>query len=262
MLAARFTNFPRRRGSRGYAQMVCVRSGVSRRRSWPGRVMSIRREALVVAVGMLLACLAALLAPGLAGAVTLPPDFSQTTAISGLTRPTDVEIAPNGRVFVAERSGIVKTYSSIADTSATVAADLRTQVHNFSARGLMSLAVDPGLPDAALHLRLLQPRRQDRRHAAPLRSRRPDQRQLREGARRPGRELHRRGAHIAPADQRRGDDRPRAGAGRGLLPPVPGPHRRRARVRRRRLPVRVRLGRLDRQAVGLGPDRHARQPVR
>ncbi len=108
--------------------------------------MSIRRDALIAAVGIVLTCLAALVVPQLAGAVTLPAGFSHTTAISGLTRPTDVEIAPNGRIFVAERSGIVKTYSSIADTSATVAADLRTKVHNFSARGLMSLAIDPAFP--------------------------------------------------------------------------------------------------------------------
>jgi len=108
--------------------------------------MSIRRDALIAAVGIVLTSLAALVAPQLAGAVTLPAGFSQTTAISGLNRPTDVEIAPNGRIFVAERSGIVKTYSSIADTSATVAADLRTKVHHFSARGLMSLAIDPAFP--------------------------------------------------------------------------------------------------------------------
>ena len=58
----------------------------------------------------------------------------------------DVEIAPNGRVFVAEKSGIVKTYSTLSDGSATVFADLRTQVHNYSNRGLLGLAVDPGFP--------------------------------------------------------------------------------------------------------------------
>src|SRR5688572_5408579 len=105
--------------------------------------MSIRRGNSLIAV---LVCFVALVVTAPAGAVTLPAGFSQTTAISGLTRPTDVEIAPNGRIFVAEKSGIVKTYSSISDSSATVAADLRTKVHNFSARGLMSLAIDPAFP--------------------------------------------------------------------------------------------------------------------
>ena len=94
---------------------------------------------------MALACLCALTATP-ARAVTLPPGFQQTKAIGGLERPMDVEIAPNGRVFVAEKSGIVKTYTSLADTSARVFADLRTQVHNYSNRGLLGLALDPAFP--------------------------------------------------------------------------------------------------------------------
>ncbi len=108
--------------------------------------MSIRRDASTAFATAVVACLIALFVPALAGATTLPSGFTQTTAIAGLTKPMDVEIAPNGRIFVAEKSGIVKTYDSIADTTATIAADLRTQVHNFSARGLQSLAVDPGFP--------------------------------------------------------------------------------------------------------------------
>ena len=49
-------------------------------------------------------------------------------------------------MFVAEKSGIVKTFDDISDTTPTVFADLRTQVHNFSDRGLLSLAVDPDFP--------------------------------------------------------------------------------------------------------------------
>ncbi len=78
--------------------------------------------------------------------MTLPAGFQQSTAKAGLVSPTDLEIAANGRVFVAEKSGILKTYSSLSDTSATVFADLRTQVHNFSDRGLLGLAVDPAFP--------------------------------------------------------------------------------------------------------------------
>ena len=81
-----------------------------------------------------------------ASALTLPPGFEQTTVISGLRAPTAIEFAPNGRVFVAEKSGIVKTFDSISDTTPTVFADLRTQVHNYSDRGLLSLAVDPDFP--------------------------------------------------------------------------------------------------------------------
>jgi PKD repeat protein/glucose/arabinose dehydrogenase len=81
-----------------------------------------------------------------ASAVILPSGFQQSTAISGLVDPMDLEIAADGRVFVAEKSGIVKTFQSVSDTTPTTVADLRTQVHNFSSRGLLGLAVDPNFP--------------------------------------------------------------------------------------------------------------------
>jgi glucose/arabinose dehydrogenase/PKD repeat protein len=103
----------------------------------------------VVAWRALIACAAALCVAVLAapaGATTLPPGFQESVAFPGLDTPTAIEFAPNGRVFVAEKSGIVKTYSSAADTTATQVADLRTQVHNYWDRGLLGLAVDPNFP--------------------------------------------------------------------------------------------------------------------
>ena len=108
----------------------------------PNREIARFRASFVI----VLSCLAALLAPGAARAATLPAGFAQSTPIAGLNTPMDVEVTPAGQVFVAEKSGIVKSFSSLSDTTPTVAADLRTQVHNFSARGLMSLAVDPNFP--------------------------------------------------------------------------------------------------------------------
>jgi glucose/arabinose dehydrogenase len=87
-----------------------------------------------------------LLLPSAAAGVTLPPGFEESTVITGLRAPTAIEFAPNGRVFVAEKSGIVKTFDSIADTTPTVFADLRTQVYNYSDRGLLSIAIDPEFP--------------------------------------------------------------------------------------------------------------------
>ncbi len=66
--------------------------------------------------------------------------------ISGLNDPMDAEIAPNGRVFVAEKGGTIKTYDDLSDPTATTFADLRTEVHNFSSRGLLGLAIDPNFP--------------------------------------------------------------------------------------------------------------------
>jgi glucose/arabinose dehydrogenase len=100
----------------------------------------LRRAALLVA-------LALALAPATAhSATTLPANFRETTVISGLTNPTAVRFASDGRVFVAEKSGLIKVFSSLTDTNPTVFADLRTNVDDFWDRGLLGLALDPNFP--------------------------------------------------------------------------------------------------------------------
>ena len=94
----------------------------------------------------LVALAAALNGMSSASAAILPPGFEEQTAMTGLTEPSDIEIAADGRVFVAEKSGLVKTFDDLGDTTARTFADLRTQVHNFSGRGLLGLAVDPAYP--------------------------------------------------------------------------------------------------------------------
>ncbi|MDX6582316.1 MAG: hypothetical protein QOI10_1500 [Solirubrobacterales bacterium] len=90
-----------------------------------------------------LACASSLLAgTALADAGTLPPGFQETTAFSGLTNPTVVRFAPDGTVYVAEKSGLIKTFDGLGDTTPTVFADLRTEVHNFWDRGLLGMALD------------------------------------------------------------------------------------------------------------------------
>lgn len=78
-----------------------------------------------------------------AEAVVLPSGFAQQTVYSGLTRPTAIEFAPDGRAFVAEKSGLIDVFDGPEDTTPTVVADLRTQVHNFWDRGLLDIALDP-----------------------------------------------------------------------------------------------------------------------
>src|SRR3954454_4043632 len=80
------------------------------------------------------------------GAAALPTGFQETAAISGLTEPTDVAFAPDGRVFVSEKSGYIKEFDSLSDTSATTVADLRTEVYNWADRGLLGMALDPQFP--------------------------------------------------------------------------------------------------------------------
>jgi glucose/arabinose dehydrogenase len=82
-------------------------------------------------------------APSLAPAA-VPAGFDESVAWSGLTNPTSIRFAPDGRVFVAEKSGLILTFDDVDDTTPTVYADLRTQVHDFWDRGLLGLALDPG----------------------------------------------------------------------------------------------------------------------
>lgn len=88
-----------------------------------------------------------LLAANSANAVAvLPSGFQEEVALSGLTNPTNVEFSQDGRVFVAEKSGLIKVFDSVSDTTPTTFADLRTNVHNFWDRGLLGLALAPNFP--------------------------------------------------------------------------------------------------------------------
>ena len=79
-------------------------------------------------------------------AQTLPAGFSEEIVFSDLTEPTAVEFASDGRVFVAEKSGIIKVFSSLSTPVPTVFADLRTNVHNYWDRGLLGMALHPNFP--------------------------------------------------------------------------------------------------------------------
>ncbi len=79
-------------------------------------------------------------------AATLPAGFQEVTIFSGLTNPTNVRFSPDGRVFVAEKSGIIKVFDNLTDTTPTIFADLRTNTHNFWDRGMLGMALDPNFP--------------------------------------------------------------------------------------------------------------------
>ena len=81
-----------------------------------------------------------------ASAATLPAGFQERTVFSGLTQPIAIEFADDGRIFVAEKSGLIKVYDNLSDTSPTTFADLRTKVHNFWDRGMLGLALAPDFP--------------------------------------------------------------------------------------------------------------------
>ena len=81
-----------------------------------------------------------------AAAAVLPPNFQETTVFSGLTNPTALRFASDGRIFVAEKSGLIKEFDSLSDTTPTIVADLRGEVDNYWDRGLLGLALDPNFP--------------------------------------------------------------------------------------------------------------------
>ena len=101
----------------------------------------------VAAAAALAAGLLTLMSSTPAGAATtLPSGFQESTVLSGLNQPTNVEFSTDGRVFVAEKNGLVKVFDSLSDPTPTTFADLRTKVHNFWDRGLLGLALDPDFP--------------------------------------------------------------------------------------------------------------------
>jgi glucose/arabinose dehydrogenase len=76
----------------------------------------------------------------------LPAGFRDEVVLDGLDSPTNVEFSRDGRVFVAEKSGLIKVFDGLSDPTPTTFADLRTNVHNFWDRGLLGLALAPNFP--------------------------------------------------------------------------------------------------------------------
>lgn len=96
---------------------------------------------------LLIAGIASGLSSSEASAGTVPAKFQETVAFSGFNLPTSVAFSPDGRVFVAEKSGVIKTFDGLGDTTATVVANLTTETYNYWDRGLLGMALDPGFPE-------------------------------------------------------------------------------------------------------------------
>ena len=75
------------------------------------------------------------------GAATLPRGFSETRFISSLTAPTAMELAPDGRMFVAQQGGKMR----VATRSGRLlpGAFLTVNTDSSGERGLLGLAFDP-----------------------------------------------------------------------------------------------------------------------
>ena len=82
---------------------------------------------------------------GSSSTATIAPGFQESTVWSGLTRPTAIRFAADGRVFVSEKRGAIKIFDSLSDTTPTTFTGLTTNVHDFWDRGLLGMALDPSL---------------------------------------------------------------------------------------------------------------------
>jgi len=80
---------------------------------------------------------------GRADAVTVPAGFSVATVASGLSDPTAMEVAPDGRIFVAEQAGrlrVIKNGTLLAAPFVTLSVDSNGE------RGLLGVAFHPNFP--------------------------------------------------------------------------------------------------------------------
>ena len=106
-----------------------------------------RRMASFVVTALVAAVLVVINSGSPAQAATvLPAGFREQTVLTGLDQPMNIEFAPDGRIFVAEKAGRIKVFDSIADTTPDLFADLSVNVHNQNDRGLLGLALHPDFP--------------------------------------------------------------------------------------------------------------------
>jgi glucose/arabinose dehydrogenase len=85
-------------------------------------------------------CVAGILVPVLAGAATLPSGFSEAVVASGLTNPTAMQFAPDGRLFIAEQGGKLRVVKNGALLPAPF---VSLTVSSAGERGLLGIAFDP-----------------------------------------------------------------------------------------------------------------------
>ena len=90
-------------------------------------------------------------APSADASPSLPVGFDDPVVFSGLTQPNAIAFAPNGKVYVGEKRGIIKVYANASSPTATVFADIRTNVYDVADRGLLGLTVDPRLGNGTGH---------------------------------------------------------------------------------------------------------------
>ncbi len=79
-------------------------------------------------------------------AATTAPGFQESVVWSGLDYPTAVRFAPDGRVFVGEKGGVIKVFDDVDDPTPTTFVDISNEVNAYWDRGLIGLAIHPEFP--------------------------------------------------------------------------------------------------------------------
>jgi glucose/arabinose dehydrogenase len=80
------------------------------------------------------------------GGFNLPYGFIQDTVVLGLDRPTSFALLPDGRILIAEKSGVVRVAVN-GQLLPDPFIDISTEVNDSSDRGLLGIAVHPDWPN-------------------------------------------------------------------------------------------------------------------
>jgi len=76
-------------------------------------------------------------------AQTYPPDFAQVLVSNGITNPTTMAFAPDGRIFVAQQAGALRV---IKNNALLPTPFISLTVSSSGERGLLGIAFDPDFP--------------------------------------------------------------------------------------------------------------------
>jgi len=109
---------------------------------------------LSATVGAAVAAL--LLLASVSASMTLPPGFqartlpllkaTSPTYANGLQKPTTLDFAPDGKLFVAERNGRVIEFDSLEDSTPTLVLSILDKVMAKGDRGILGMKLDPEYP--------------------------------------------------------------------------------------------------------------------
>ncbi|MCA1718165.1 MAG: PQQ-dependent sugar dehydrogenase [Actinobacteria bacterium] len=99
---------------------------------------------LVISLALLLGLLPIFLFSKPASGVNLTSgEFTQERLVGGLTRPTAMQFAPDGKLFVTEQAGTMQVVDTDGTLQSTPFLDISSKVDRRGERGLLGVAFDP-----------------------------------------------------------------------------------------------------------------------